>query len=106
MKCTFIYGALDQLARNQNLVKFRNKEAKILIVTDVAARGIDIPFLDNVINYDFPGSSKLFIHRVGRTARAGKNGCCINFLNDKELLSYKAMCKKLNKKVFSRKVDF
>ena len=85
MSCTLAYGSLDQLARNQNLAKFRTKEAKILIVTDVAARGIDIPLLDNVINYDFPGSSKLFIHRVGRTARAGRPGHAFSFVTNDEL---------------------
>lgn len=71
---TSIYGQMDSSARKINLAKFTKKRAQILIVTDVAARGIDIPQLDYVINYDFPDKSKLFVHRVGRTARAGKSG--------------------------------
>lgn len=71
---TSIYGQMDSSARKINLAKFTKKRAQVLIVTDVAARGIDIPQLDFVINYDFPDKAKLFVHRVGRTARAGKSG--------------------------------
>lgn len=58
-----------QAARKINIAKFRAGRAQFLVVTDVAARGIDIPLLDNVINYDFPPQPKLFVHRVGRAAR-------------------------------------
>ena len=57
----------------------------MLVTTDVAARGIDIPLLDNVINYDFPGKPKLFIHRAGRVARAGRKGTAYSFLSRDEL---------------------
>ena len=73
-KVGYIYGSLDQEAREQAISNFRNAIWSILIVTDVAARGIDIPLLDNVINYDFPCKPKLFVHRVGRAARAGRTG--------------------------------
>jgi ATP-dependent RNA helicase DDX54/DBP10 len=63
--CTCIYSALDPAARKINLEKFRRRKCLVMIVTDIAARGVDIPELDNVINYHFPPQGKLFIHRVG-----------------------------------------
>ena len=68
------YGSLDQVARKMQVQDFQSGMTNILVVTDVAARGIDIPILANVINYDFPAQPKVFVHRVGRTARAGKKG--------------------------------
>uniref|UniRef100_A0A3Q3M8A9 RNA helicase n=1 Tax=Mastacembelus armatus TaxID=205130 RepID=A0A3Q3M8A9_9TELE len=74
LECAYIYSALDQTARKINIGKFVHRKAMVLIVTDVAARGIDIPLLDNVINYNFPSKAKLFLHRVGRVGRAGRSG--------------------------------
>lgn len=81
----FIYGTLDQHARKRQLLNFRAGLAPILVVTDVAARGIDIPVLANVINYSLPGSSKIFVHRVGRTARAGNKGWAYSIISENEL---------------------
>lgn len=80
-----IYGQMEQELRNRNLEDFRKGKTKILIVTDVAARGIDIPLLDNVVNFDFPDTQKLFIHRVGRTARAGRQGRVFNLVSVDDL---------------------
>ena len=80
-----IYGNMDQSARKINLNRFRKGYPSILIVTDVAARGIDIPLLDNVINFDFPGKPKLFIHRVGRAARAGRIGTAYSLVSPEEM---------------------
>lgn len=82
---SYIYGSLDQRARQQQLYRFRIGQTNILVVTDVAARGIDIPVLANVINFTLPASSKIFIHRVGRTARAGNKGWAYSIVNENEL---------------------
>ncbi|RDL30773.1 Uncharacterized protein BP5553_10118 [Venustampulla echinocandica] len=76
------YGSLDQTARNIQVEDFRTGMTNILVVTDVAARGIDIPVLANVINYDFPPQPKIFVHRVGRTARAGQQGWSYSLVRD------------------------
>ena len=67
------------------MLKFRKKQFRFIIVTDLAARGIDIPLLENVVHYDFPTTMKLFIHRSGRTARAGKDGKSYGILTTDEL---------------------
>lgn len=84
-KATMIYGTLDHEARNQNLAAFRNGTKPIMVVTDVAARGVDIPFMDHVIHYHFPPTAKLFIHRSGRAARAGRIGFCWGLVEPEEL---------------------
>lgn len=80
-----IYGSLDQVARKRQMDRFRRGRTSLLVVTDVAARGIDIPVLENVINYDFPTGARIFVHRVGRTARAGRQGWAWSFVTSTEL---------------------
>ncbi|CAJ0931462.1 unnamed protein product, partial [Mesorhabditis belari] len=82
---SFLYSQLDATARKLNIAKFREKETKLLVVTDVAARGVDIPLLDVVINLHFPAKAKLFVHRVGRVARAGRKGMAISLLAPDEI---------------------
>ena len=77
---TYIYSNLDPSARKINAAKFQTGLTRVLVVTDVAARGIDIPHLDNVINFNFPAKCKLFVHRVGRCARAGRIGTAYNIV--------------------------
>ncbi|KAK8932136.1 ATP-dependent RNA helicase DBP10 [Metarhizium anisopliae] len=79
-----VYGSLDQTARRNQVEDFRRGRTNILVVTDVAARGIDIPVLANVINYDFPSQPKIFVHRVGRTARAGQRGWSYSLVRDSD----------------------
>ena len=82
---TMIYGTLDQEARKANLASFRNGQKPVLVVTDVAARGIDVPLIDHVIHYHFPPSPKLFVHRSGRAARAGRIGFCWGLVEPDEM---------------------
>ncbi|KAJ1979927.1 ATP-dependent RNA helicase dbp10 [Dimargaris cristalligena] len=84
-RVSYIYGALDQTARKIQINNFRVGRTAVLVVTDVAARGIDIPVLQNVINFDFVDNSKTFIHRVGRVARAGQRGWAFSFVTNDEL---------------------
>ncbi|KAG2583842.1 DEAD-box ATP-dependent RNA helicase 29-like [Panicum virgatum] len=79
------YGAMDQEARMIHISKFRARKTMLLIVTDVAARGLDIPLLDNVVNWDFPAKPKLFVHRVGRVARQGRSGTAYTFVTSEDM---------------------
>lgn len=83
-----IHGQMSQVKRLGALNKFKAKEKKILIATDVASRGLDIPNVDLVINYDIPQNPKDYIHRVGRTARAGKAGKAISIVTQYDVESY------------------
>ena len=87
-KAVPIHGKMPQSKRLASLNKFKSRERNILLATDVASRGLDIPFVDLVINYDIPANSKDYVHRVGRTARAGKGGRSIAMVTqyDVELL--------------------
>lgn len=75
-----LHGQLSQSARLGALAKFRSRSRNILVATDVAARGLDIPSVDVVLNFDLSPDSKTYVHRVGRTARAGKSGHAISFV--------------------------
>ncbi|ORY56643.1 P-loop containing nucleoside triphosphate hydrolase protein [Pseudomassariella vexata] len=80
-----LHGQLSQSARLGALSKFKAGSRDILVATDVAARGLDIPKVDVVFNYDLPQDSKTYIHRVGRTARAGKSGRAISLVTQYDL---------------------
>jgi len=83
--CVSCFGSMEQEYRNENIEKFRRQEINIMIVTDLASRGIDIPLLDYVINFQMPTSAKSFVHRVGRVARNGKMGTALSMVEHNEL---------------------
>ncbi|WPC73618.1 ATP-dependent RNA helicase SrmB [Vibrio porteresiae] len=78
--CAWIQGEMPQDRRNNAISRFRSGEVNVLLATDVAARGIDIPDVSHVINYDMPRSADVYLHRIGRTARAGKKGSAISLV--------------------------
>lgn len=75
-----INGQMSQNKRLSSLARFKTKDANILVATDVASRGLDIPEVDLVINYDLPLNPKDYVHRVGRTARAGRAGRSLSII--------------------------
>lgn len=76
-----IHGELSQGARTQALADFKAKQLQVLVATDIAARGIDITHLPAVVNYDLPRSTDDYIHRIGRTGRAGQSGVAVSFVS-------------------------
>ncbi len=79
-----IHGDLDQQARERVLGRFRANQLKVLVATDVAARGLDIEDISHVFNYHLPDDAEVYIHRIGRTGRAGKTGIAITLLSPRE----------------------
>ncbi|MDO8839797.1 MAG: DEAD/DEAH box helicase [Parvibaculum sp.] len=79
-----IHGNKSQGARQRALEQFRNGKARVLVATDIAARGIDVTGITHVINYELPNEPESYVHRIGRTARAGKSGIAISFCDSSE----------------------
>ncbi|MBN1304820.1 MAG: DEAD/DEAH box helicase [Anaerolineales bacterium] len=77
-------GELEQNARERVLERFRQNQIKVLVATDVAARGLDIDDISHVFNYDLPEDPEIYVHRIGRTGRAGKSGTAISLINPKQ----------------------
>ena len=78
------------------IASFRNKKYRILVATDVAARGLDIPHIEHVINYDLPQCAEDYVHRIGRTARAGATGSALSFITPGDRGKWSAIERLLN----------
>lgn len=88
-----IHGDLQQRRRDRVIQAFRDQEFRVLVATDVAARGLDIPHIEHVINYDLPQCPEDYIHRIGRTARAGAEGEAVNFITPSERGKWQAIAR-------------
>jgi len=91
MKCVALHSLMPQRRRLNSLAQFKTGVAKVLIATDVASRGLDIPLVQLVLNYNVPASPTDYIHRVGRTARAGRGGMSVTLLTQYDIERLKAI---------------
>lgn len=98
-KVDSLHGDMRQSSRDNVMKKFRNGTIDVLIATDVAARGLDVSDIDLVFNYDLPQQAEYYVHRIGRTARAGKKGASFTFVTSKDFPKFKEIEKYANIKM-------
>jgi len=99
IKAAAIHGNKSQAARQTALLNFKTGTIRILVATDIAARGIDIDDMGHVINYELPNIPETYVHRIGRTGRAGADGIAISFCDDEEKVYLRDIQKLVNKKI-------
>lgn len=99
IKSEAIHGNKSQGARQRALENFKNRDTKVLIATDIAARGIDVDELELVINYDLPNVPETYVHRIGRTGRAKNSGVAVSFCNIEERAYLKDIQKLIDQKI-------
>jgi len=99
IKAVAMHSKKSQGAREQALLKFKNNEVQVLVATDLMGRGIDIPYLPYVINYELPRSPKDYIHRIGRTGRAQQAGTAISLVTAEDAHHFNVIQKKMKKRV-------
>ena len=100
-----LHGDLEQKDRDRVLVRFRQGSLAILVATDVAARGLDVDDLPAVINYELPRDAEVYVHRIGRTGRAGKEGLALSLTTNKEGYKRDAIAEQIEQKVNSMNAD-
>lgn len=100
-----IHGGMPQNKRLESLSKFKEGKKTVLIATDLASRGLDIPCVDLVVNYDIPLHVKAYIHRVGRTSRAGRTGRAINLVTQYDIEAYQKVEQYIQKKLDAYECD-
>jgi ATP-dependent RNA helicase RhlE len=98
-----IHGNKSQGARTKALKGFKNNDVRVLVATDIAARGLDIPLLPHVVNYELPNIPEDYVHRIGRTGRAGANGVALSLVCAEET-SYLVSIEKLTKQCFKKEI--
>lgn len=95
-----ISSDFEQSKREEMMREFRANKIRVLVATDVISRGVDIPDIDLVINYDAPGNAEEYVHRIGRTGRAGAEGVALTLINEADMEKFDAIEKLIEKKVY------
>lgn len=98
-KTAEMHSDLEQTEREKVMLDFKSGEVNVIVATDIISRGIDVDNIETVINYDVPHEAEEYVHRVGRTARADRDGEAITFISDKEIRKFNSIEKLLEKKV-------
>ncbi|KAI7862212.1 P-loop containing nucleoside triphosphate hydrolase protein [Spinellus fusiger] len=105
IRCTALHSDMTQQQRLDSLGKFKAEVIKVLVSTDVGSRGLDIPSVELVLNYDIPRDPTDYIHRVGRTARAGRGGKALSIVSEKDVQLIESIEQRTNKKMEEYKID-
>ena len=103
IKASALHGGMRQNKRSKIMQNFRDERFRILVATDIASRGLDVPHIEHIINYDMPQAPEDFIHRIGRTARAGSVGEAVSFLTQKDTRIWRSIERLLNKEESKKK---
>jgi superfamily II DNA/RNA helicase len=104
VEATEIHGDLVQRKRDKVMERFRRHQIKVLVATDLAARGIDVSAISHIINYDIPQDPEIYVHRIGRTARMGALGTAITFVSHDEGKELTAVERLINREIPQRTV--
>jgi ATP-dependent RNA helicase RhlE len=97
MQVARLHGGRTQGQRNSALNSFRSGQMRVLVATDIAARGIDVTEIQHVINFDLPQNAEDYVHRIGRTGRAGATGTAVSFLTPEDRAQWSEILKLLKK---------
>ena len=85
MKSCSLHGEIPPKRRLENYISFKKREATVLVATDLASRGLDMPFVSHVVNFDFPKTTSDYLHRAGRAGRAGREGFVLSLYREKDM---------------------
>jgi superfamily II DNA/RNA helicase len=105
IRVAVLHGDLKQEQRTRALESFKKSKTRVLMATDLAARGIDIPQLPCVVNYDLPRSPADYVHRIGRTGRAGKSGIAVSFVSQEEHRHFQLIEKRYGLKIERERIE-
>ncbi|WP_347316861.1 DEAD/DEAH box helicase, partial [Ralstonia pseudosolanacearum] len=100
-----LHGDMHQGARNRTLTALRRGQLRVLVATDVAARGIDVPDITHVVNFDLPKQAEDYVHRIGRTGRAGRSGIAINLVNHGDTFQWRRIERFVDRRIDATVVE-